>query len=308
MSSQPALLIVDDDLQVARSLERSFSPAYEVFTATSGPAALELLHQKNIGVILTDQRMPEMSGVQLLQIARGVFPNVIGMLISGYADTAVLIEALNSGLVHGFIPKPWNEADLQQKIRAAFTHHAALLRDQEELRQAAEALRQAETRVLELRQALNDMMNAAAGPGENEGSLSQSQLEHEFNHLDQIGSQPSIQVSAQIYGSQPLRDAAPEVVGRLAKQFHALLEQAVEQRIFKVTFSFSSSLRMIATEIGFLRAGPRDVIDLYNAVIRNAVQNQPPAKAKLYLEEGHVLCLELMGHLVSFYRNANFRK
>jgi YesN/AraC family two-component response regulator len=87
-----------------------------VFTANSGEAALEILAREAIAVIVTDQRMPGLTGVQLLERARHIQPAALGIICSAYFDSEALSAALNLGTVRGFIHKPWTMAELRRRI------------------------------------------------------------------------------------------------------------------------------------------------------------------------------------------------
>lgn len=78
-----------------------------------------MIAQVEIAVILTDQRMPGLTGVQLLERARQIRPDALGILISGYSDLNVLVEALNLGTVRGYLHKPWDLAELRRRLREA---------------------------------------------------------------------------------------------------------------------------------------------------------------------------------------------
>jgi putative nucleotidyltransferase with HDIG domain len=111
-----AVLIVDDEVAIVESLRRALNDSYSVFTATSGEAALETLAREQIAVIVTDQRMPGLTGVQLLERAKHLSPATFGLLCSGYHDGAALSDALNLGIVRGFISKPWKIDELRRRV------------------------------------------------------------------------------------------------------------------------------------------------------------------------------------------------
>jgi response regulator RpfG family c-di-GMP phosphodiesterase len=89
---------------------------YTVCTAGSGQEALDLLARQEIAVILTDQRTPGLTGVQLLERAKHLSPATLGILSLGYSDSMVLSDTLNLGTERGFIPKPWNIAELRRQV------------------------------------------------------------------------------------------------------------------------------------------------------------------------------------------------
>ena len=117
----PNLLIVDDELNVTRSLDRSLRDQFNVFVANSATDALDIIKEKEIAVVLTDQRMPGTTGVELLKEIYKVKPHVNGILLSGYSDANALIDALNISSVRGFISKPWDITALREKLLEAVT-------------------------------------------------------------------------------------------------------------------------------------------------------------------------------------------
>lgn len=117
------MLIVDDELANLRLLERLFSRDYDCLTASSGPEAIRLLEQHDIAVLLTDQRMPEMTGIELLRHTSLSRPHMVRILLTGYTDVEVLEEAINSGLVYMYVTKPWNNEALKLKISRACDHY-----------------------------------------------------------------------------------------------------------------------------------------------------------------------------------------
>ena len=127
---KPTILIVDDEENVTRSLTRSLKDRFTVLTATSGEAALGIVKRTEVAVILTDQRMPGMSGVELLEKVQQINQNTVGILISGYSDIVALTAAINLPNVHGFIPKPWDIEPLRNKLDEAVREYQRLLRSQ----------------------------------------------------------------------------------------------------------------------------------------------------------------------------------
>ncbi|RUL87875.1 hybrid sensor histidine kinase/response regulator [Tautonia sociabilis] len=120
---KPVLLVVDDEPEVLRSLFDLFRLDYRVLTATRGAEALELLGREDVSVIMSDQRMPEMSGVEFLRRARAIRPEATRLLITGYADLKAVIDAINEGHVFRYVAKPWEPDELGTVIRQAVEHH-----------------------------------------------------------------------------------------------------------------------------------------------------------------------------------------
>ncbi len=122
------ILVVDDEPINIRLLERIFNREYQVLCAFSGQEALELLKQHDVALIISDQRMPEMSGIEFLKLAAEMRPRVIRIIISGYSDVNVLTEAINSEIIYRFISKPWSNEDLQQTVAKALEHYEIIKR------------------------------------------------------------------------------------------------------------------------------------------------------------------------------------
>ncbi|OGW20411.1 MAG: hypothetical protein A2Z82_02245 [Nitrospirae bacterium GWA2_46_11] len=112
------ILFVDDEENVLRSLKRLFidDSNIEVFTALSGKDGLEILKSNEIAVIISDQRMPEMSGAQFLEKAKRVRPDCVRIVLTGYADVNAAMDAINKGGAFKYITKPWDDTDLMLTV------------------------------------------------------------------------------------------------------------------------------------------------------------------------------------------------
>ena len=119
MKTQPTILIVDDEVRSLESLKRVLFEAFDVKTAANVVEAEAILAREWVQVILCDQRMPGMTGVEFLAKVRQQWPDVIRMIISGYTDAEDIIAALNEAGVHQYITKPWLPDQLTLTIRNA---------------------------------------------------------------------------------------------------------------------------------------------------------------------------------------------
>jgi len=117
------IMIVDDEPANLRVLERLFRPDYQVVTAPSGAEALALLEQHDVALLISDQRMPAMTGIELMMKTVPIRPQMVKILLTGYTDVGALIEALNSGLVYRYLTKPWNNDDLKLTVSRALEHY-----------------------------------------------------------------------------------------------------------------------------------------------------------------------------------------
>ena len=113
------ILVVDDEPDILDSLRLALEIDYDVLTATNGPAGLELLSQEEVAVIISDQRMPKMTGVQFLAKAQEVSPDSVRLMLTGFSDFDAIVEAINKGQIYRYISKPWEPRDLELDVRQA---------------------------------------------------------------------------------------------------------------------------------------------------------------------------------------------
>ncbi|MGD1148153.1 MAG: ATP-binding protein [Thermoanaerobaculaceae bacterium] len=111
------ILYVDDDEANLTVLQAACAEEFVVLTAPSAETALEIMHQREIAVLLADQRMPGMSGVELFEAIRNEFPDTIRLLITAYSDLTDAIAAINRGQIRGYLQKPWEPAHLKATLR-----------------------------------------------------------------------------------------------------------------------------------------------------------------------------------------------
>jgi DNA-binding NtrC family response regulator len=119
------ILVVDDEPDILFSLRALLRRDFEVHTAESGAVALEILRQHDIHVIMTDQRMPEMTGAELLSRARGENPDAIRIIFTGYADLKAVVDAVNRGEIYRYLTKPWDPDELCAILHEACAAHDA---------------------------------------------------------------------------------------------------------------------------------------------------------------------------------------
>ncbi len=115
MSAKQALVLYVDDERPNRIVfEQSFTGRFHIKTAANGTEALAILQQENVGVLITDQRMPDMSGNELLERAKELRPEVVRIVVTAYSDLDPILEAVNEGLVARYLIKPWDRDELEQ--------------------------------------------------------------------------------------------------------------------------------------------------------------------------------------------------
>jgi two-component system, NtrC family, sensor kinase len=151
MEESIKILCVDDEPNVLNSLKRVFmDESYSILTAASAQEGLEQLAGNNVQVVISDYRMPITNGVEFLREVRERWPDTIRIVLSGYADTASIVSAINEGQVYKFIPKPWNDDDLKMTISHAIESYH-LYKENAELTARLKIMLEEKSRMLELR-------------------------------------------------------------------------------------------------------------------------------------------------------------
>jgi len=114
------VLYVDDEENNLFSFKATFRIKYNVYTAISGDEALKILETKKVHIIITDQRMPEMTGVEFLEKVLEKYVDPMRILLTGYADMGAVVDAVNKGKIFHYLAKPWNEEELDLTINRAY--------------------------------------------------------------------------------------------------------------------------------------------------------------------------------------------
>ncbi len=158
--SRSKILVIDDEPANLRLLRRVLGDEYETFAALSGPEGLDILRQQDICLIITDQRMPGMTGVQVLESSLSIRPEAIKILLTGYTDIQALIDAINSGNVYKYIQKPWDAEDLKLTVKRAVEAYDLRRANQQLVKELQVALLQLENVSMGTIQALADALDA----------------------------------------------------------------------------------------------------------------------------------------------------
>ncbi|HEX6136356.1 MAG TPA: response regulator [Casimicrobiaceae bacterium] len=128
-TERPRILFLDDEDRILNALAALFRYKYQVFTATSGDKALAILGQCHVHVVVSDQRMPGMTGVEFLRQVKAVSPNTVRILLTGFSDLSAIIGSVNDGEVYRFLNKPWGNQEIQAVIADALSIGLALEAD-----------------------------------------------------------------------------------------------------------------------------------------------------------------------------------
>ena len=213
------LLLVDDEENIAASLVRLLRrDGYTILRANGGQGGLDLLAQHKVGVIISDQRMPEMTGVEFLSKVKELYPDTVRIMLSGYTELNSVTDAINRGAIYKFLTKPWEDDLLRANVEEAFQHYEMKIENvrlNQEIREANEKLQRAnqelEERVEKKSREVMRNMNVLR--------VSQEVLEHLPVAVIGIGEDGMIamanQMAHQLFGASGLAllgEAANEVV------------------------------------------------------------------------------------------------
>jgi CheY-like chemotaxis protein len=281
------VLLVEDNPGDARLMQEVLSegsptsshlPQIELEVATSLAQACSRLTDE-VDAVLLDLNLPDSNGLETFARAREAAPRVPFVILSGLEDQNVALTAVQQG-AQDYLVKGKVSPDLvQRSLRYAIARHQA----------ESEAAHRREAEI-----ALETARQAEATRRERQ--------EREVSTYERYTSGAAAPVSAGSYGTTALRGALPETFARLVERYRELLDLALDQRAYRVDHRLSDGLRSLADEIGFLNGGPRDVVELHTAALRVRIANATSQRAQAYVDEARILVLELMGHLVAYYR------
>jgi len=159
-SGRPRVLVVDDEPEITESVSDLLEPDYEVLTAHSADEALGMLDANGVAVILTDQRMPNGTGAELLARSLDVAPETTRILFTGYSDISAVIEAVNEGHVYRYVAKPWHPEELRAIVRQGMERHQLVFENRRLLEELTRANEELERRVQDRTRKLREQNEA----------------------------------------------------------------------------------------------------------------------------------------------------
>ena len=113
------VLYIDDEVNNLNSFKAAFRRDFEIYTASSAREGRKILDNNEIGVIITDQRMPGMTGIEFLESILSIYPDTIRILLTGFSDINAVMDAINRGQVYKYLVKPWQNDELKMYIKNA---------------------------------------------------------------------------------------------------------------------------------------------------------------------------------------------
>ena len=264
----PTLLLVEDDPDdreiILDYLAGIVGPKRLVFAGRLDEA-VELSASRQFDLILLDLGLPDSNGLKTFLRFYEKVPEVPFIVITGHDDDEIAAQALNAGAQDYLVKGKISAELLSRSIRYSVERHKLLLRCE------SERMRRDQ--------------------------------EREHHALESIATPAHTSITSCMYGRKPLKERAYPVFCDIVRDYAVLLDRAVERQIVRNQPAPTSELRKLAEDLGGLCAGPREVLDVHLEALRKRCDSQPAAKVKALTEEGRFLMIELMGHLLSFYRD-----
>ena len=155
------VLYLDDEEANLFSFKAAFRREFEVHTCIEPHQAVRLLDEHHFHVVLSDQRMPRISGVEFFELIMPDHPDVSRVLVTGYADTDAVVDAINKGQVYRFVSKPWNEEELRNVIQSGYDLNQSRVQNAEQGSEVLAMLEKFAGRVQEFEQALEEGSSAS---------------------------------------------------------------------------------------------------------------------------------------------------
>lgn len=260
------LLLIEDNPADARLFQLVLGELESVdcVIASSLAAGLQKNTEQTFDIILVDLTLPDSHGLETLTQILAVAHTIPIIVLTGLTDEIVGTEAIKQGAQDYLVKGEYDSHILSRSIRYAIERQHLL-----------EELHISHQREQEARELIS------------------------VQQLSRI-SQPT--VTEQAFGVLSLQESAPKFFDSLVQNFEEILDKSLEKRIVRMEYNVENELRRMAEKLGHVKAGPRDVIDIYLNALAGVSQNAPPQKKQAYAEEGRLIVLGLMGNLVSFYR------
>ncbi len=229
MSTLPRILCVDDEENILKAIQRSLRKKYDITTATGGAAALEILASAEpFAVIVSDMKMPEMTGAVFLKRARELCPDTVRLLLTGFAEMDAVISAVNDGFIYRFLSKPCSAKVLSAAIDDAVAQHELLISEKILLQQTLKGSIKALTDILALANPAafgraTRIRKLAAEVGREAGMEDMWQLEVAAMFC-QVGSITlPADTALKLYDNQPLTPQEEAMVARLPEMSRSIL-------------------------------------------------------------------------------------
>ena len=263
------ILMIEDDNEDALILRRSLAKAaagkFHLKHARRLSTGLNTITAEAFDAVLLDLNLPDETGLDTLGRVYQHAPHLPIIVLTGTDDEDLALRAVHMGAQDYLVKGQIDGNSLMRSIRYAVERHQ-LMTELEHARQR------------------------------------EQQLE-EMQSIERLSATSVTAVTAQALGVPSLREGLPDTFDEYAGEYGELLNLALEQRAYRVEHNVSAVLRSMADALGFLKAGPRDVVEIHTTALKQKSDGVNMKCAQAFIEEGRLMVLELMGYLVSYYRN-----
>ena len=286
MAAKPCLLVVDDEPDLVQSVQDLLRFDYRVLGATRATDGLKLLARERVHIVMSDQRMPEMTGVELLSRVKEEHPQAVRLLFTAYSDLSAVIDAINDGNVYRYISKPWEVGDLKATLRQAYDYYQMQEERRNLLKELQEKNVQLETANAELRRR-NEMKKAFIKVASHELRTPLTVLLGYTELASMLTEdQPELHLwmKAIHHSGQRLNDRVDQIVQlMMAESFErplqpretdiaALIRSAVDEVIQFVALRKQQLHAALAEDLGFIRVEPDKIRDSLVQLLINAIK------------------------------------
>lgn len=262
------ILLIEDnpgDARLIREMLRETAEGqFELFHAERLSNGLNSLRKGSMDLVLLDLVLPDGQGLDTLKRAQDEAPHVPIIVLTGLDDLVLAMKAMRAGAQDYLSKGDLDGKLLVRSIRYAVERQGLL----EELQLEREKRRQ----------------------------------EAEITSLQRLSGPSPTAVTERLFDLAPLAESVPSTFGELVGTYSSVMVQALEERTHKVDYQVSDRLKALAEQLGFLKAGPRDVVEMHCTALKGQTEGATGKKAAAYVDEGRVMVLEVMGHLADFYR------
>ncbi|MEO5356963.1 MAG: response regulator [Nitrospirae bacterium YQR-1] len=271
MNSQKVikLLIIEDDsgeiALIEELLKDEANVKLKIEKTQSLSSAFGRLPQGNIDVVILDLMLPDSKGLDTFTAIYALIPEVPIVVLSGMDDDKFATQAVSMGAQDYLVKGTFNGHLLLRSLLYAIER--------------------------------------------NRLQLELAKMRHEASHrqemisLDRLSGSPKASITSQMLGKSSLRDGNRQIFDDFVNKYCDITESALQQRIYKTEAGIAEPLLAMAEQLGFMKSGPRDVVEIHSEALKLKLNGMNMAKAQLCMEESRFILLELMGNLASYYRN-----